>query len=390
MTADSYKRRMHIVVYLLGLIALLAVGVYILQKIHLVASIMAVSILLAYLIAPAVNALVRRGLSRIGAITVVYILLAALVGFFVAYLVPVASREFEKLIGNIGGMANNLESILGNLIARARDWAPEALKPQLDPARFELDDLAVELQKEAPALLGGTLSGVMFGVKSAAGILAGAVLVPLITFYILMDAEIYRRGFMSLVPHAYRPNADDLLHRIDFMLGRYIRGQIIVCVTIGFNISVALSLLGVEYAILIGIFAGVVDIIPYVGVLIGLIPAFFIALINHGLWWAILTLIVLECIHWLEGHIIVPAVIGHSVGLPPLTVMVALMMGAEIGGIMGMFVAIPLAAIVRVFVEYYVEKNGDPALVPGDVTPEADTVVHAEPVESVPLDSEPR
>lgn len=378
------------VIYLLGLVALAAVGLYLLQKIHIVANILAVSILLAYLIAPGVNALTRRGLSRIGAITVVYILLAALVGFFVAYLVPVASREFEKLIGNIGGIANNLEAILGDTITRLRDWAPEALKPQLDPNRFELDDLAVQLQKEAPALLGGTLSGVMFGVKSAAGILAGAVLVPLLTFYILMDAEVYRRAFMSLVPHAYRPNADELLHRVDFMLGRYIRGQIIVCVTIGFNIAVALSLLGVEYAVLIGIFAGVVDIIPYVGVLIGLIPAFFIALINHGVWWAILTLIVLECIHWLEGHIIVPAVVGHSVGLPPLTVMVALMMGAEVAGIMGMFVAIPLAAIVRVFVEYYVERNGDPALEPGEARAEPDALAHAEHVQPVHLDAEPK
>lgn len=361
---DRFRARFHFVGYLLGLVALLAVALWALDKVHIVTNILAVSILVAYLIAPAVNFLSARGVSRVMAITFVYILLAGLIGFFVAYLVPVVTREFEKLIGNIGGMADNLEQIVSSTILRAREWAPEALKSQLDPSRFELNDLALQLQREAPNLLGGSLPGIFVGVKSAAGVLAGAVLVPLLTFYILMDAEKYRRGFMALVPHAWRPNADELLVRVDWMLGRYIRGQIIVCVSIGFFVAVALSLLGVEYAILIGIFAGVVDIIPYVGVLIGLVPAFLIALINKGVWWAILTIVVLECIHWLEGHIVVPAVVGHSVGLPPLTVMVALLAGAELGGIMGMFVAIPIAAIIRVFAEYYIEKN-DPGILDG-------------------------
>ncbi len=323
----------------------------------MVANVLAVSILLAYLISPAVNALVRRGVSRTLAITLVYLLLAGLVAFFVAFLVPVATREFEKLLGNIGGLANTLEGLLGTVMSRLHDWAPAALKPSLDPRRFELDDLALRLQREAPALLGGSLPGVFVGVKSAAGILGGAFLVPLLTFYILMDADKYRRGFMSVVPRSWRPAASELLSRIDLMLGRYIRGQLIVCVSIGFFVAAALSALGVEYAILIGIFAGVVDIIPYVGVLIGLVPAFLIALINKGLFWAILTVIVLECIHWLEGHIVVPAVVGHSVGLPPLTVMVALLAGAELAGVMGMLVAIPVAAIFRVVAEYCIENN---------------------------------
>ncbi len=352
-----YQGRFHFVAYLVGLLVLLSVALWFLQHVHMVANVLAVSILLAYLISPAVNALVRRGVSRTLAITLVYLLLAGLVAFFVAFLVPVATREFEKLLGNIGGLANTLEGLLGTVMSRLHDWAPAALKPSLDPRRFELDDLALRLQREAPALLGGSLPGVFVGVKSAAGILGGAFLVPLLTFYILMDADKYRRGFMSVVPRSWRPAASELLSRIDLMLGRYIRGQLIVCVSIGFFVAAALSALGVEYAILIGIFAGVVDIIPYVGVLIGLVPAFLIALINKGLFWAILTVIVLECIHWLEGHIVVPAVVGHSVGLPPLTVMVALLAGAELAGVMGMLVAIPVAAIFRVVAEYCIENN---------------------------------
>ncbi len=377
-----YQGRFHLVAYLIGLVVLLSVALWFLQHVHMVANVLAVSILLAYLMSPAVNALVRRGMARTLAITVVYLLAAGLVAFFVAFLVPVVTREFEKLLENIGGLANTLEGLLGTVVGRLHDWAPASLKPSLDPRRFELDDLALRMQREAPAILGGTLSGLFVGVKSAAGIVGGAFLVPLLTFYILMDAEKYRRGFMSAVPRPWRPAASELLTRIDLMLGRYIRGQLIVCVSIGFFVAVALSALGVEYALLIGIFAGVVDIIPYVGVLIGLVPAFLIALINKGLFWAILTVVVLECIHWLEGHIVVPAVVGHSVGLPPLTVMVALLAGAELGGIMGMLVAIPVAAIIRVVAEYYIENNpnlGDAEAAPGHPTAAASAGVGSAP-----------
>ena len=356
MTA-RYQARFQLVGYLLGLFALLSVGLWMLEQVHMVANVLVVSILLAYLIAPGVEALVRRGLPKVLAITCIYILLGALLSFFLAFLVPVVTREFEKLLGNLGGMLSNLETLVDSLLGQLHEWAPEALKPSLDPRNFQFNDLALQLQREAPALLGGSLPGVFVGMKSAAGVLGGAFLVPLLTFYILMDSDKYRRAFVSVVPRHRRPAAQELLTRVDSMLGRYIRGQLIVCVSIGFFVAVALSLLGVDYAVLIGIFAGVVDIIPYVGVLIGLVPAFLIALINKGVFWAILTIVVLECIHWLEGHVVVPAVVGHSVGLPPLTVMVALLSGAEVGGIMGMLVAIPLAALVRVVVEFYIENN---------------------------------
>ncbi|MEW6278692.1 MAG: AI-2E family transporter, partial [Candidatus Eremiobacterota bacterium] len=135
-----------------------------------------------------------------------------------------------------------------------------------------------------------------------------------------------------------------------------IRGQILVCLTIGTSIAVVLGWLGVEYAILIGVFAGVIDFIPYAGVALGMIPAFFISLANHGLWAACGVLFVMWCIHQLEGHVIVPAVLGQSVGLPSLVVIASLLAGAELAGIMGMFLAIPVAAIVRVLGQFYVRK----------------------------------
>ena len=163
-----------------------------------------------------------------------------------------------------------------------------------------------------------------------------------------------------MIPQRWKSDATSLMNDIDEVLGRYIRGQLIVCGTIGASIAVALNLVGLEYATLIGVFAGIVDIIPYLGVAIGMIPAFLVAWVNHSFLFAVFVVVVMEVVHWTEGHVIVPAVIGHSVGLPPLVVMIALGAGAELGGVFGMVFAIPVAAIIRVLCIFYIRKLEHP------------------------------
>ncbi|MCL5773336.1 MAG: AI-2E family transporter, partial [Firmicutes bacterium] len=128
-----------------------------------------------------------------------------------------------------------------------------------------------------------------------------------------------------------------------------------VCLVIGASITLALFLWRVDYYFLIGAFSGIIDIIPYIGVIVSLVPAFLLGLIKYqSLVIALGIVATLELIHYLEGHIIVPTVVGQSVGLPPLVVIISLIIGAELMGIMGMFLAIPVAAIVRVTVNYYI------------------------------------
>ncbi len=379
------QTRMMNVAYVLGLLVLAGTGIWLVSKVTLAASILAVSILLAYLVSPLVDffcrpihlhlpwrlrgrllgaralslpwameprqvTLLPRGLPRVLAITVVYIILGAVLGVALAWLVPVVQKEFQLLVGNLGPLLTNLEDLLRTGLARLEQHAPAPLPTWLDPDRFRLAELAVEVQRVAPDLVRSGGTGLFTGVMTALGLAAACLLVPLLTFYILMDSARYHRGFLRLVPPSRRNGAEVILGHIDATLGRYIRGQLIVILSVSVSITLALELMGVEYALLIGIFAGVTEVIPYAGVAMGLIPAFLIALVKGGLWFAVLVVVVLEIIHWLQGHIVVPAVMGHSVNLPPLTVMMALMVGFELGGIMGMVVAIPLAGISRVVI----------------------------------------
>jgi predicted PurR-regulated permease PerM len=378
------------VAYLLGLLVLAGTGIWLISKVTLAANLLIVSILVAYLISPLVDffcnpivlrlpwslefqcfgprrlvlppglsprrlTLLPRGMPRLLAISVVYLILGLLLGFVMTWLVPVVQKEFHALVGNLGPLLTRLENLLHDLLLRFEQHFPNSLPPWLDPEHFRLAELAIEMQRIAPDLVltGGT--GLFTSFMTALGLVAAFLLVPLLTFYILMDAGRYRKGFLHLIPPHRRAEAQVLMNRIDGTLGRYIRGQLIVIFSVTITITVALELLGVEYALLIGLFAGVTEVIPYAGVVMGLIPAFLIALLKGGLWFAILVVVVMEIIHWLQGHIVVPAVMGHSVNLPPLTVMMALLAGFELGGIMGMVVAIPLAGIARVVIMHRLE-----------------------------------
>jgi predicted PurR-regulated permease PerM len=331
-----------------------------LREVRVVATLVALSILLAYVISPAVNYLNhRRRFPRVLAILLVYCSLGLVGALGLAYILPVLKQQYLAFSSHIGDYVGNLRSNIGSLLERVRGTAPtfvvDALK-NIDTETMNLGDLGGDLQNSVPRIVGGTLPGVFTGVKAAAGFLAACVLIPLFTFYILMDPDRYSQGFLRLVPLRFKPDAQQLITAIDRVLGSYIRGQLFVCLMVGSSIAVVLNLMRLEYATLIGVFAGVVDIIPYVGVALGLVPAFLIALVNHGLPWAIAVLVAMEAVHWTEGHIIVPNIVGHSIGLPPLTVMVALLAGAELGGIVGMVFAIPVAAILRVLLNFYISR----------------------------------
>ncbi len=385
--ALSSGRRFFILGWIAGLILICGLIVWFLTAVHIVASILAISILFAYVLLPLVEFFARPlrlvipaelkvhpkvravrlreeakvyqftsvGMPRVVAILVVYLLVGITIAIAFTYLMPVIHEQFAGLTENLSSMTANLQSTLERQVEWFQSNAPVFARPwasQIHPDTIRLEDFAEEVRAALPGVVGATFSGVKF----VGGVLATGILVPLFSFYLLLDGDRYSRAFMRLVPKQWKVEVKGLIGQVDQVLGRYIRGQLLVCSTIGVSIALILSIMGVDYAILIGVFAGVVDIIPYVGVAIGLVPAFVIALLQKGVWFAVAVVVVMEIVHWTEGHIIVPAVIGHSVGLPPLVVMVALGAGAELGGIMGMVLAIPAAAIISVLGKHYADR----------------------------------
>ena len=354
---NNAQNKFNTVFYILGLIVLLALICWLLGTVHMIVNILVASILIAYLIAPAVHYLQKKGISTSVAIGIVYLLLIGLMVIFATYLWPVLQTEFSRFAQNFSNISANLHNMVQAWLFKVQSWLPKSMQHVVDPEKVNMHKMLIFVQKETPVLVNNSMLGVIKGMRSVAIILTGAIIVPLMVFYILMDTQVYKKSFISCLPKAWRRNGVDLLRRVDYVLGNFIRGQLIVCVVIGVCVAVALSLLGIDYAVLIGLFTGIIDIIPYVGVAISYVPAFIIALLNKGLLFAIFTVLVLYVLHWIESHILVPAIVGKTLNLPPLTVMAALIAGAELGGIMGMLLAVPITAIIRVCLEFYTEKH---------------------------------
>ena len=195
---------------------------------------------------------------------------------------------------------------------------------------------------------GQATTGVFNVVISAASVLALLVVIPVVALYMLLDVDDMRRALLASVPASARARVAKIALECNIALGGFIRGQLLVAAIVGALVIVLLEILHVPYAVLIGIFAGAVEIVPYLGAIVGAILGIAVALLNNGWESAVLVLVGFVVINQLEGHLIYPVVVSGSIGLSPLVVILALLTGGELFGLPGLVIAIPLAALIKV------------------------------------------
>lgn len=294
----------------------------------------------------------QKGLPRVGAISMTFITVICVISLILMFVIPLVSQEMN----NFYAQRHEYKMTLISQYEKAAEFAeakiPSTFKPYIHGLTSHINLHAImNTCKNAAVSMMPAVSNFMTSVSHL-------ILVPFVTFYMLMDYEEYRISLLSLLPKRRKKEIHSLLGEIDAMLKQYIKGQILVCLIIGISVTIAMVALDIPYAILIGAFAGAIDVIPYVGVIISMVPSVLLAM-SKGPFYAVLTLGILYFIHWLEGHVIIPNIMGQSIKLPPLTVIVALIVGAEMMGLIGMFLAIPIAAIIRVVIEFYIKKRDE-------------------------------
>ncbi len=175
-----------------------------------------------------------------------------------------------------------------------------------------------------------------------------------IAFYVLKDQEFFMRLWekilSTILPQKGKETLSDIFHDIHKVISNFFRGQLLDGLIVGIVSSVALFIIGIDFAIFIGMFAGVANVIPYFGPIIGIIPAVAMALLDGSIAKAILAIIVLLIIQQIDGAVIAPKVVGNSVGLHPVFVLLAVIIGGRYFGIIGMLLAVPIAAILKLFI----------------------------------------
>ena len=337
---------------LLGSIALgyliLAEIVALLQRFDDVSIILASAILLAYVLYPAV-ALLHRKLPLWAAITLVYGVLAGLFAVAVLYLLPVASVQLQALIGSLPAMRHAIDIVLRN----PHNPVISRLPPQVaDVVRALPDQLAAQLG----VANGFTADRAFRALFTAAAIAAIAIAIPVVSIYLLAEAVAIRSFFVGLIPHRHRDRAVAFLAEVDEVIGGFIRGQLTVAVLVGVLAIAALSILHIPYAYIIGAWAGLADIIPYVGPIAGGLPAAIVGVVDNGPQSLIGLAIAFTVINQIEGHLLAPRIVGRSVKVTSLAVIVSLLICARIFGFFGLIVAVPLAGLVRVALVHLVHR----------------------------------
>lgn len=360
------------VTYALKVLAVIVLSALILSailsfigRIPSVAVILVGAIFFTYVIYPAVRWLNTR-LPLIWSITLVYLGIIAIVVFGVLTIAPPLYEEAQTLVKSTPGLVRNAQTFVsdpGNpVIARI----PSPVRDYLATVPPQLAGLAQRYAGEATA-------GILTIALSVVGLIATLVVIPVLSIYIMVEAPEWIEALMRVIPAPARPEAASILHDLDTVLGGFIRGQLLVGAVIGSCITVALLLLHVKYALLIGVVAGIFDVIPFVGAFVGALPAITLAFFNDGWQHAVLVAIVFAAIFQLEGHFIAPRIVSESVGLSPLTVIIAILIGEALLGIPGMFLAVPIAAALRVILLHALPQARRPVTVPAVAAADATT-----------------
>jgi predicted PurR-regulated permease PerM len=302
---------------------------------------------LAFVLNPAVVFLERKGVGRIPSILIVFT--AALVicaGIAVFFVVSLGS-EFSSMQINLPSYAGHLYEIV-----------PGAVKSYLgietpDKLALRLDEVITQARSVAPDIVKPILNLLREAFSSTiAFILAflGYFIIPVYLFYLLADLPQLKGFVQSFIPERHRSVYNEKLGEIDAVLSGFVRGQLSVCAILAVLYSIGLYFIGIDLAIAIGTLAGITFIIPYVGTIIGICLSVVMALLKfHDMLHPLLCLGWFCLVQTLEGTVITPKVVGDTVGLHPLVAIIALLIGGQMFGIMGMLLAVPATAVLQVF-----------------------------------------
>lgn len=334
--------------------------------------------LIAYVLDPVVDRLEARKIPRALAIMILLAGLLGVIGLFVVLVLPGVVRDVAGFVRELPHQVTAALQRMEPWLARYGIHVPHSVAEAL--AQYQVD--AQDVAQRAIAPVGAILRWIVGGTSSLIGMLGTVFIVPVVSFYLLYDFDRMKAAATALVPNQWRESVVEVAREIDETLGHFVRGQLIVMAILGVLYAIAYSALGVRLAIPIGIVAGLIAFIPYVGSATALLSALLLSLIDFTGWGKVIgVLAAYVVIQLLEGFVITPRIVGEKVGLPPVWVLIALLVGAELFGFLGVLLALPTAAVLKIFVmrglkAYRASKifaggaaDEAPALSPGDLTP---------------------
>jgi len=301
---------------------------------------------IAYLLDPIVDRLERLGTGRVLG-TILIIMAAFFVLFFIfLLLIPLVIDQFRLLVAAVPDLVTSVQALVLNQIA--------SISPESEALNSPVSNLSTMAQEK----LGIIFGSVMASAISLIDVIMLMVITPVVAVYLLVDWDRILEKINELLPLDHASVVRSLASEIDSTLSAFVRGMIAVCLVLGIYYATALSLIGLEFGLIIGFIAGLVSFIPYVGALLGGVLAIGLALIQFWGDFELVALVVGVFIvgQIFEGNILTPKLVGNSVGLHPVSLILALSLFGAFFGFIGLLLAVPLAASAGVILRFFIKK----------------------------------
>lgn len=294
---------------------------------------------LAYLFAPVVNGLERRGMGRTQASVLVLLSLGVVVGALLALAVPVVVEQADALQDQWAN--GHLLRLVEETERRLADWVSF-----IEPGQVGLVEAVERFTAPREPLVLGYVPGLLEGV-------ANGVIVPFVLFALLKDGPTIRRRLLTVVPNRFFEFGMTVLYKADAHLGGYLRGQALIAVLVGGSTAIGLGILGVDYWLVLGIVTGLANFVPYVGFVVSAALTVVVSIVTTGGMDQVVPIVILYVVlQTIENVVFQPWITGKNVSMHPVLVLLAILIGGRVGGVLGMALGVPAAAILKVvFVE---------------------------------------
>jgi predicted PurR-regulated permease PerM len=324
-----------------------------------------IAAMFAYLGDPLARRLQRLGCNRALAASIVFTVMLLIIVVALLLLVPLIQRQVARLIGALPTYAAWMRQV-------GLPWLEQHL--HLPANAFDVNALLARANEHIGTV--GNIAAMVLGYATRSGLaligrIVAVVLIPVVTFYLLRDWDKLVAAIDGLLPRAAEPTIRRLARESDSVLGAFVRGQLLVMLALGVYYAGALKLIGLDVGPLIGMIAGLVSFVPYLGLIIGIVASLAAALVQyHDLLHLVLVGVVFLIGNVLESYVLVPRLVGNRIGLHPVAVMFAVLAFGQVFGFVGVLLALPTASVLTVLLRYASERYRASALY-GAQTPQA-------------------
>lgn len=338
-----------------GALALAAITLYVLARIPLTLEVFIVATLMAYGINPVVRRLSSR-MPRLAAVAIVYALLVLIVLFFGFIIVPDTIAQLQSFFANSGDVVGIVQGWSNSTQA----WIVAHFGAKALPAQFQ------DIENSALAQISAGVNNMVLGAGTALLSIASNIVVGItaivLSYYFLTRVDDIRASFYSLFPESGRPAAHRVAREISRVVGGFVYGQFVLCAFTGLATWLVLTIAGSQYALLLGALTGVVYALPFLGILVALAVGLMLGSLQ-GWTMALITVVAIAVVSKISDILLVPKVMGESVGVSPMAVIFAIFAGGELFGVWGLVLAIPAAALIKLAWNIWIHPwiRGQPA-----------------------------